>query len=55
MIRLLTPKENETVTLLSEKHLDYIAHPRNDPTSKVDWLATRRILLRVSRGSPTQT
>ncbi|MBO5269509.1 MAG: tyrosine-protein phosphatase [Clostridia bacterium] len=41
MIHLLTPKENETVTLLSKKHLDYIAHPRNDPTSKVDWLALR--------------
>ena len=43
MIRLLTPKNGETVTLLREKHLAYIAEPKNDPTSKIDWLALREV------------
>ena len=43
MIDLLNPRDHDTVTLLSEKHLEYIKTPRNDPTSKVDWLALREV------------
>lgn len=43
MIRLLKPAQHETVTLLREKHLAYIRNPKNDPTSKVDWLALREV------------
>ena len=41
MIKLLSPENGATVTLLSPKHLDYIRDPKNDPTSKVDWLNLR--------------
>ncbi len=41
MITLFFPKKDAVLSLLSEKHLDYIKHPRNDPTSKVDWLNLR--------------
>ena len=38
MIQLLTPKQNETVVLLLDEHLEYIAKPSNFPTDRVDWL-----------------
>ncbi len=41
MLTLLKPENGSTVTLLSRKHLDYIREPKNDPTSKVDWLNLR--------------
>lgn len=41
MIRLLTPKHGETVSLLQDKHLSYIEKPTNDPTDRVDWLNLR--------------
>lgn len=43
MIQLLTPKTGECVSLLQEKHLAYIANPKNDPTSRVDWLNLRAV------------
>lgn len=43
MIELITPRMEETVVLLQEKHLSYIAEPTNDPTSRVDWLNLRAV------------
>ena len=43
MIQLLLPKMGECVSLLREKHLAYIREPKNDPTSKVDWLNLREV------------
>lgn len=40
-IVLHAPKNGETLSLLQEKHLEYIRNPKNDPTSKVDWLNLR--------------
>lgn len=41
MISLLSPADGARITLLRERHLEYIAHPYNDPTVKVDWLNLR--------------
>ncbi len=41
MLQLLSPEHRQRVTLLTEKHLSYIQHPTNDPTSRVDWLHLR--------------
>ncbi|MBE6553894.1 MAG: tyrosine-protein phosphatase [Ruminococcaceae bacterium] len=41
MIQLKTPHEGETVTLLRDEHLDYIARPSAFPAEKVDWLNLR--------------
>ena len=38
MISLITPKNNATVQLLQQRHLDYIHNPQSFPTSKIDWL-----------------
>ncbi|MBQ7565584.1 MAG: tyrosine-protein phosphatase [Oscillospiraceae bacterium] len=38
MIKLLTPENGATVTQLSERHLEYIREPKNDPTERIDWL-----------------
>lgn len=43
MIEILTPKEGEVAILLQDKHLAYIKEPKNDPTSKVDWLNLREV------------
>ena len=41
MSELLTPQNGETVALLQDKHLSYIAKPTNHPTDRVDWLNLR--------------
>ncbi|MBE6633577.1 MAG: tyrosine-protein phosphatase [Ruminococcaceae bacterium] len=38
MISLIEPQNNATVTLLKQKHLDYIRNPQSFPTAKIDWL-----------------
>lgn len=38
MITLTEPQNNTTVTLLKQKHLDYIRNPQSFPTTKIDWL-----------------
>ncbi|MBQ8432423.1 MAG: tyrosine-protein phosphatase [Clostridia bacterium] len=38
MIRLITPAQGETVRLLMDEHLAYIAKPEGFPTDRVDWL-----------------
>lgn len=51
-LTLQTPAHGAAVSLLREKHLDYIANPRNDPTSKVDWLALREVQDDLSTPEP---
>lgn len=41
MIQLKAPRQGETVTLLRDEHLDYIARPSDFPAEKVDWLNLR--------------
>jgi len=41
MIQRKTPHDGETVTLLRDEHLDYIARPSDFPAEKVDWLNLR--------------
>lgn len=53
-ITLLSPKPNEVVSLLTEKHLDYMRHPRNDPTSKIDWLNLRETDADLSYPEPVR-
>ncbi|MBQ7346570.1 MAG: tyrosine-protein phosphatase [Clostridia bacterium] len=43
MITLLTPENGAIVCQLQQKHLEYIRAPKNDPTSKVDWLNLREV------------
>lgn len=43
MILLQTPENGATVCQLQPKHLSYIREPKNDPTSKVDWLHLREV------------
>ena len=54
MIRLLTPQNDATAVLLCDKHLSYIKEPRNDPTSKIDWLALREVKDDLSFPAPLQ-
>lgn len=54
MIEILTPKEGEVAVLLQEKHLAYIKDPKNDPTSKVDWLNLREVQDDLSYPRPVE-
>lgn len=47
-----TPQNGETVTLLREQHRAYLREPKNDPTSKVDWLNLRETQEDISTPLP---
>ncbi len=52
MIQLLSPKKGETVALLTDRHLDYIANPFGFPTDRVDWLNLREDQIDLSYPRP---
>ena len=41
MIELISPKNGETVTMLTDEQRNYIASPSSFPTDRVDWLNLR--------------
>ena len=53
-IVLHSPQNGATLSLLQEKHLEYIRNPKNDPTSKVDWLNLRETEEDLSYPAPVR-
>lgn len=53
MVTLLMPKQGETVQLLMDKHLRYIADPPKVSILKIDWLNLQNITQDESKPVPT--
>ncbi|MBE6702052.1 MAG: tyrosine-protein phosphatase [Ruminococcaceae bacterium] len=54
MLQLLSPSENETITLQKPEHLDYIREPKNTAVADVDWLRLKETQQDLSSPNPVR-